>query len=99
MNSGFVYIITNPSRTVFYVGVTNNLLRRVFEHKSRIVEGFTDKYNCIIVVFYEYHETIKEAIRREKQLKSWKREWKLRLIKKMNPELRDLWEDIYTGSR
>ena len=99
MNSGFVYIITNPSRTVFYVGVTNNLLRRVFEHKSKIVEGFTDKYNCVIVVYYEYYETIKEAIRREKQLKSWKRERKLRLIKKMNPELRDLWEDIYTGSR
>ena len=99
MNSGFVYIITNPSRTVFYVGVTNNLLRRVFEHKSKIVEGFTDKYNCVIVVYYEYYETIKEAIRREKQLKSWKREWKLRLIKKMNPELLDFWEDIYTGSR
>ncbi|PNS40748.1 GIY-YIG nuclease family protein [Mesotoga sp. B105.6.4] len=99
MNSGFVYIMTNPSRTLFYVGVTNNLLRRVFEHKSRIVEGFTDKYNCVIVVYYEYHETIKEAIRREKQLKSWKKEWKLRLIKKMNPELRDLWEEIYSGSR
>jgi len=99
MNSGFVYIITNPSRTVFYVGVTNNLLRRVFEHKSKLVEGFTDKYNCVSVVYYEYHETIIAAIRREKQLKSWKREWKLRLIKKVNPDLRDLWEEINNGFR
>ena len=99
MNSGFVYIMANPSRTVFYVGVTNNLFRRVLEHKNKILEGFTEKYNCVIVVYYEYFETIKDAIRREKQLKSWKREWKLRLIKKTNPDLRDLWEEIKSGYR
>ncbi len=99
MNSGFVYIMTNPSRSAFYIGVTNNLFRRVFEHKNKMIEGFTHKYNCVVVVYYEYFETIKEAIRREKQLKSWKREWKLRLIKTRNPDLRDLWEDIRESYR
>ncbi|MCB1224069.1 MAG: GIY-YIG nuclease family protein [Mesotoga sp.] len=99
MNSGFVYIMTNPSRSVFYIGVTINLFRRVFEHKNKKIEGFTHKYNCVVVVYHEYFETIKEAIRREKQLKSWKREWKLRLIKTKNPDLRDLWEDIRESYR
>ncbi|HRR44735.1 MAG TPA: GIY-YIG nuclease family protein [Mesotoga sp.] len=97
MNSGFVYIMTNPYRTVFYIGVTNNLFRRVQEHKNKTVEGFTNKYNCTIVVYYEFFERISDAIRREKQLKSWKREWKLQLIKERNPDLQDLWEEIKNG--
>jgi len=62
-----------------------------------MVEGFSKKYNCTIIVYYEFHETIKEAIIREKQLKNWRREWKLNLIKESNPELRDLWEEVSKG--
>ncbi len=97
MNNGFVYILTNPGRTVFYIGVTNNLSRRIYEHREKMVEGFSKKYNCTIIVYYEFHETIKEAIIREKQLKNWRREWKLNLIKESNPELRDLWEEVSKG--
>jgi len=99
LNSGFVYIMTNPSRTTFYTGVTNNLLRRVSEHRNKALEGFTEKYNCTIIVYYEFHETIRDAIIREKQLKNWKREWKLSLIREINPELRDLWDEIRTSYR
>ncbi|WP_289059501.1 GIY-YIG nuclease family protein [uncultured Mesotoga sp.] len=97
MNSGFVYIMTNPYKEVLYIGVTNNLYRRVLEHRSKTIEGFTNKYNCTIIVYYEFYEKITDAIRREKQLKNWKREWKLQLIKEKNPELQDLWEEIKNG--
>ena len=97
MNSGFVYIMTNPHKEVLYIGVTNNLYRRVLEHRSKTIEGFTNKYNCTIIVYYEFYEKITDAIRREKQLKNWKREWKLQLIKEKNPELQDLWEEIENG--
>ena len=97
MNSGFVYIMTNPYKEVLYIGVTNNLYRRVLEHRSKTIEGFTNKYNCTIIVYYEFYEKITDAIRREKQLKNWKREWKLQLIKEKNPELQDLWEEIENG--
>jgi len=97
LNSGFVYIMTNPYKEVLYIGVTNNLYRRVLEHRSKTIEGFTNKYNCTIIVYYEFYEKITDAIRREKQLKNWKREWKLQLIKEKNPELQDLWEEIKNG--
>jgi len=97
LNSGFVYIMTNPYKEVLYIGVTNNLYRRVLEHRSKTIEGFTNKYNCTIIVYYEFYEKITDAIRREKQLKNWKREWKLQLIKEKNPELQDLWEEIENG--
>ena len=99
MNSGFLYIMTNPYKEVLYIGVTNNLYRRVLEHRNKTVEGFTNKYNCTIIVYYEFYEKITDAIRREKQLKNWKREWKLQLIKERNPELQDLWEEIKNGYR
>ena len=73
------------------------LYRRVLEHRSKTIEGFTNKYNCTIIVYYEFYEKITDAIRREKQLKNWKREWKLQLIKEKNPELQDLWEEIENG--
>ena len=97
LNNGFVYILTNPGRTVFYIGVTNNLSRRIHEHREKMVEGFSKKYNCTNIVYYEFHETIKAAIVREKQLKNWRREWKLNLIRESNPELRDLWEEVSKG--
>ena len=73
-----------------YIGVTNNLERRVFEHKKELVDGFTKKYKCKKLVYYELHSRVEDAIRREKQLKNWKREWKLNLIKKGNPVFKDI---------
>jgi len=94
MNSGFIYIMSNKSRNVLYIGVTNDLLRRVSEHKNRIVDGFTKKYNCEYLVYYEYFEKIDQAIEREKRLKKWDREWKFQLIKSMNPNLEDLSDKV-----
>jgi len=94
MNSGFIYIMSNKSRNVLYIGVTNDLLRRVSEHKNRIVDGFTKKYNCEYLVYYEYFEKIDQAIEREKRLKKWNREWKFQLIKSMNPNLEDLSDKV-----
>ena len=74
MNSGWVYIMSNKNKNVFYVGVTNNLERRVFEHKTGIIEGFTKKYNCKELVYHEEFQNITDAISREKQLKNWHRE-------------------------
>jgi putative endonuclease len=82
--------MTNTYNKVLYTGVTNDLYRRVTEHKSEEIQGFTKKYNCDKLVYYEEYNNIEEAIAREKQLKNWKREWKNILIEKMNPT----WEDL-----
>ena len=90
-----VYIMTNYSETSLYIGVTSNLPKRVWEHKNKVVEGFTEKYNVDKLVYFETTDSIESAIKREKQLKNWHREWKINLIKEMNPEFRDLsldWE-------
>ena len=90
-----VYIMTNYSETSLYIGVTSNLPKRVWEHKNKVVEGFTEKYNVDKLVYYETTDSIESAIKREKQLKNWHREWKINLIKEMNPEFKDLsldWE-------
>ncbi|MFO0987545.1 MAG: GIY-YIG nuclease family protein [Alphaproteobacteria bacterium] len=90
---GWVYVVA--SRTlVLYTGVTNNLGRRAWEHKQHLIDGFTKRYNCERLIYMEHHPTIEEAIAREKQLKKWRREKKLWLIKQMNPELRDLYDDL-----
>ncbi len=89
-----VYIMTNYSETTFYIGVTSNLPRRILEHKNKVVEGFTQKYNVNKLVYYEITDSIEVAINREKQLKRWHREWKINLIKKMNPQFRDISEDL-----
>lgn len=99
MNSGWVYIMSNKNKNVFYVGVTNNLERRVFEHKTVTIEGFTKKYNCKELVYYEEFQNITDAISREKQLKNWHREWKINLIKSLNSDFIDLskeWFDLET---
>ena len=90
-----VYIMTNYSETSLYTGVTSNLPKRVWEHKNKVVKGFTEKYNVDKLVYFETTDSIESAIKREKQLKNWHREWKINLIKEMNPEFRDLsldWE-------
>jgi putative endonuclease len=92
--SFYVYILTNKINTVYYTGFTNNLLRRVVEHKIKIADSFTKKYNVDKLVYYEYFSEVDYAIKREKTLKKWKTEWKLRLIKKENPELKDLIYDF-----
>ena len=86
--------MTNYLNTTFYIGVTNNLLRRVYEHKSQNKECFSSKYNLNKLVYFEITESIEVAIKREKQLKNWKREWKIDLITKNNPSFKDLSNDI-----
>ena len=90
----YIYIMTNKVNTVFYVGVTNNLLRRIYEHKQKYIQGFTEKHNIIKLVYYEVFDDISFAILCEKQLKRWHREWKVNLIKSQNPEMRDLYEEL-----
>jgi putative endonuclease len=77
-----------------YIGITENLVRRVFEHKNNLIEGFTQKYNVHLLVYYEMTNDVETAILREKQLKKWERKWKLSLIEKMNPWWKDLYNDI-----
>lgn len=91
---GCVYIVSNKRRTVYYIGVTADLMRRIREHKSGEGSAFTKKYNCTDLIYYESFLRIDEAIAREKRLKKWKRAWKEELIKKLNPDLRDLYPEI-----
>ncbi len=97
MKHGYVYIMSNFKRTTFYIGVTNNLLRRVMEHREGKIPGFTQRYKLKYLVYYEESDSIKVAIAREKQLKNWHREWKTNLIKSMNPEMRDLTRGLLDG--
>ncbi len=90
----FVYILSNQINTVIYIGVTNNLLRRIQEHKHKLKESFTKKYNCTKLVYFEETDSIHTAIEREKQLKNWRRQWKFNLIKEENPEFKDLSHDF-----
>ncbi|GAB4179745.1 MAG: GIY-YIG nuclease family protein [Calditrichia bacterium] len=92
MKHYYVYILTNQTHKVLYIGMTNDLLRRVFEHKNKIAKGFTAKYNITKLVYYEQFSDVSEAIYREKQLKKWKREKKEYLIFSMNPNWNDLSE-------
>jgi len=86
--------MTNWSNKVLYIGETNNLERRCYEHKHKIIKGFTDKYNINKLVYFEMTNDIKEAIAREKQLKGWLRKKKIELIEKINPEWKDLSEGL-----
>lgn len=92
--SYYVYIVTNHYNTVVYTGVTNNLVRRVNEHRSGTKTGFTEKYSVHKLVYYEITNSIKDAIYREKQIKGWKREKKNSLINENNPKWKDLYDEI-----
>ena len=92
--SFFVYILASQCRGTLYVGVTSDLIKRVYEHRSGTHEGFAHKYDVHRLVYYETFEDASGAIAREKQIKKWRRAWKLRLIEEHNPEWRNLYEDI-----
>ena len=89
-----VYILCSKRNGTLYIGVTSDLVKRGWEHRTNVVEGFTKRYSVRELVYYEMHEDMMSAITREKQLKKWRRAWKLRLIEERNPVWRDLWEDI-----
>ena len=91
MKQYYVYILASKKNGTLYIGVTNNLSKRVYEHKNNFVEGFTKKYNVHTLVYYEAVENVMSAITREKQMKKWRRQWKIELIEKKNPD----WEDLY----
>ncbi len=90
----YVYILTNKPNGILYIGVTNDLARRVYEHKQKLVKGFTQKYGLDTLVYYEPYESITEAIAREKAMKEWKRAWKVRRVLESNPEWKDLYEQL-----
>ena len=94
MHEYYVYLLASKKNGTLYVGVTNDLIRRVYEHKNDLVEGFTKQYQVHDLVWFESTGSVEAAIQREKQLKNWKREWKVALIEKENPEWRDLYESI-----
>ncbi len=90
----FVYIMSSQKNGTLYIGITNNIARRTSEHKHRIHEGFTKKYKVYMLVYFEVFDSIGAAIQREKQLKKWKRLWKIQLIEKMNPFWHDLSDEM-----
>jgi len=94
LKSYYVYILANKRNGTLYTGVTGNLIRRVYEHKNDLVEGFTSKYGIHMLVYYESCDSTEAAIQREKNLKFWHRKWKIRLIEEMNPDWKDLYDEI-----
>jgi putative endonuclease len=89
-----VYILASKRNGTLYIGVTSGLVKRIWEHRENMVEGFTKRYNVHILVWYELHESMESAITREKRLKNWKRNWKLELIENSNPKWLDLYHTI-----
>ena len=89
-----VYILASRRNGTLYVGVTSDLIKRVWQHKNDLVEGFTKQYGVHVLVWYELHETMDSAIKREKAIKKWNRRWKLKLIEQSNPLWRDLYEEL-----
>ncbi|MEW6602712.1 MAG: GIY-YIG nuclease family protein [Nitrospirota bacterium] len=94
MKRFFVYILCSRRNGTLYIGVTSDLIKRVYEHKNDLADGVTKKYKVHNLVWYEAHETAESAITREKNIKKWERSWKLRLIEEQNPEWNDLYYDI-----
>jgi putative endonuclease len=88
---GYVYIMASGRNGTLYTGVTSDLVKRVFQHRTGVIDGFTKRYDCKILVWFEIHDRIDEAIGREKRIKEWKRGWKLGLIETGNPD----WEDLF----
>ena len=89
-----VYLLASQRNGTLYIGVTSNLIQRIWQHREGLAEGFTKKYEVKTLVWYEQHATMESAIAREKALKKWNRAWKLKLIEETNPQWRDLWPEI-----
>jgi len=89
-----VYIVASRRNGTLYIGVTSDLVKRVWQHRNANVKGFTAKYGVHLLVYFEMHDDMRNAITREKQLKKWNRAWKLALIERSNPEWKDLWSEI-----
>jgi putative endonuclease len=89
-----VYILASGRNGTLYVGVTSNLVRRVWQHRNHALQGFTTRYDVTVLVYYELHDTMQSAITREKHIKKWNRAWKIELIQKANPGWADLWDEI-----
>lgn len=94
MKQPCIYIITNQHNTTLYIGVTSNLAQRIYQHKNKLVSGFSAKYNLNKLVYFEQFEDMDNAILREKRLKKWNRDWKNRLINELNPSWIDLYPDL-----
>ncbi len=94
MNQYYIYILAKGRNSTFYVGVTNDLVRRVWEHKEKLAEGFTKKYDVDKLVYYEIHNSVEEAIKKEKLVKKWRRQIKMEVIERVNPEWNDLYFEI-----
>ena len=94
MKQSYLYIMASKPRGTLYIGVTSDLVKRDYEHKHDLADGFTKKYGVHMLVYYEVHEDIRETIQRESQMKAWKRGWKIELIEKFNPTWKDLSESI-----
>ena len=98
MKNYYIYIVTNKPRGTLYIGMTNNLVRRGYEHRNGLLDGFTKKYNLKRLVYFEVFNRVEDAIHRKKRLKKWNRQWKIELIEKVNPEWIDLYEQLVNGS-
>ncbi len=94
MKQPAVYILTNERNGTLYIGMTTNLVRRIYEHRTNVVEGFSKKYQTNMLVYFELYDGIEDAALREKQMKKWNRAWKLRLIEELNPDWNDLFDEL-----
>ncbi len=94
MKSYYVYIMASDRNGTLYTGVTKDLKKRAYEHKNDLIEGFTKKYKCHNLVYFKETNSIEEAIKREKQIKKWNRQWKMKLIEDFNPKWKDLYDNI-----
>nr|WP_294168469.1 GIY-YIG nuclease family protein [uncultured Sphingomonas sp.] len=95
MKAGFVYIMASRVNGTIYVGSTSNLVQRAYQHRNRLIDGFTREHGCTLLVWLEAHDDLQEARRRELQIKKWKRDWKLRLIEQDNPDWLDLYPRLF----
>lgn len=90
----YVYMLASKKKGTLYIGVTSNLVQRIWQHREGVVEGFTEKYDVKVLVWFEQHETMESAITREKKMKKWNRDWKIKVIERENPQWEDLWPQI-----
>ena len=94
MKAGFVYIMASGRNGTIYIGSTSDLPKRVYEHREGLIEGFTKKHGCKLLVWFESYDDLQEARATELRMKNWNRQWKLKRIERMNPDWRDLWDEI-----